>query len=319
MPAYTGHLAALGTSVLWSVTSILFTLSGRQVGSRVVNRTRLLFAVVLVSLMHLILRGQLVPLGAEPSRWAWLALSGAIGFVVGDSFLFQAFVLVGPRLAMLMMSLAPVFSTLMGWLLLHERLNPMELAGILLAVSGVALVVSDRQPPRPGPRTPPPDDDAGPPAQYGMGILFGLGAALGQAGGLITSKLGLVGDFPALSGTLMRLIAATLLIWLMTLAQRQARAGFKALKEHPKAVTAIAGGAFTGPFLGVWLSLIAVQRAPLGIASTLTSLMPIILLPIGRVLYDEQIGVRAIIGTVVAVGGTALLFLPPDMLTNLLS
>lgn len=303
-PAYAGQLAALATSFFWSITSILFTLSGRQVGSRVVNRTRLMFAIVFVSLMHLVLQGQLVPLGAEPFRWSWLALSGAIGFVVGDSFLFQAFVLIGPRLSMLMMALAPVFSTLLGWVLLNERLSGMELAGIVLAVSGVALVVSDRQP---SPAAPTANEAR--PAQYGMGILFGLGAALGQAGGLVTSKVGLAGDFPALSGTLIRLIAATALIWIITLVQRQARFNFQTLKAHPRAVTAIVGGAFAGPFIGVWLSLIAVQKAPLGIASTLMSLTPIILLPIGRVLFDERIGARAIAGTVVAVGGTALLFL----------
>ena len=69
------------------------------------------------------------------------------------------------------------------------------------------------------------------------------------------------------------------------------------------------GGSLTGPFIGVWLSLISVQKAPLGIASTLMSLMPIILLPVGYFLFDERIGMRAIGGTVVAFVGTAILFL----------
>lgn len=302
MPVLIGQLAALATSFVWSFTSILFTLSGREVGSRIVNRTRLLFAVVFVALAHLALYGKLLPLGAEPFRWNWLALSGLIGFVVGDGFLFQAFVVLGPRLSMLLMALAPVLSAVLGWLVLGETLAVQELFGIGLAVGGVALVVTDRA--NEGAQRP-----TGADRQYGLGLLFGLGAALGQALGLFASRQGLVGDFPALSGVLIRLLAATVVIWAFALARRQGQPTIETLREHPRALWAIIGGAFGGPFVGVWLSLIAVQRAPLGIASTLMSLSPVVLLPIGRFLYHESIGVRGVLGTLIAVAGTVLLFL----------
>jgi uncharacterized membrane protein len=302
MAEFLGQIAALGTSCCWSATSVFFTLSGRQVGSVIVNRTRLVLALVIVALMHLATQGTLVPVGAGLDRWGFMGLSGAIGFVVGDSLLFQAFVLVGPRLSMLMMALVPVMSVLLGWVFLGERLTGLELTGIALAVSGIALVVTDR--PRNGNREEQPR-----PERFGAGLLFGLGGALGQAGGLMFSKMGLAGDYPALSGSMMRLIVATALIWAITLARRQVRPSVEALREHPRALLAITGGAVFGPFLGVWLSLIAVQRAPIGIASTLMSLPPIILLPVGRILFDERIGLRAVGGTVVAVAGSALLFL----------
>lgn len=302
MAEFLGQIAALGTSFCWSATSVFFTLSGRQVGSVVVNRTRLLLAVVLVGLMHLATRGALIPLGAGLDRWGWFGLSGAVGFVIGDAMLFQAFVILGPRLSMLMMALAPVLGTLLGWVFLHEELTGLELAGIGLAVSGIALVVTDR--PRNGNHEEQPR-----PANFVAGLLFGLGGALGQAGGLLFSKLGLAGDFPALSGSLMRLIVAAALMWAITLARGQARPNFEALRAQPRALLGITGGAVFGPFLGVWLSLIAVQKAPIGIASTLMSLPPIILLPVGRLLFDERIGLRAVGGTVVAVAGSALLFL----------
>lgn len=297
-----GQVAALATSFVWSFTSILFTLSGRAVGSRIVNRTRLLFAVVFVALAHLLLYGSLLPLNAEPFRWGWLALSGLIGFVVGDGFLFQAFIVLGPRLSMLLMALAPVLSAVMGWVLLGEALALRELMGIALAVGGVALVVTDRA--NEGVSRP-----AGADRQYGLGLLFGLGAALGQALGLFASRQGLVGEFSALSGVLIRLLAATVVIWLFALVRQQGQPTVDALREHPRALWAIVGGAFGGPFVGVWLSLIAVQRAPLGIASTLMSLSPVVLLPIGHFLFHERIGARGVAGTLVAVAGTVLLFL----------
>ncbi len=302
MTAYAGHIAALATSVAWTFTSTFFTLSGRQVGSMIVNRTRLLLAVVFVTLMHWLTQGQPFPVDAEPFRFGWLALSGLIGFVFGDGCLFQAFIMLGPRLSMLLMALAPVISAVLGWVLLHETLAPYELLGIALTVGGVALVVSERR------------NDGNPGNQvetrhYVLGVLLGLGAALGQAGGLVCSKLGLEGDFSPLSGNLIRLTTAALAIWAFTLLRRQARASFETLKAHPRALYAITGGAIAGPFVGVWLSLIAIQKAPLGVASTLMSLPPIFLLPVGRLLFDERIGARAIAGTVVAIAGTAILFL----------
>jgi drug/metabolite transporter (DMT)-like permease len=301
LTAYFGQLAALATSVAWSFTSVFFTLSGRQVGSAVVNRIRLLLAVIITALTHLVLTGYLLPLDAEPWRWGYMSLSGLIGFLIGDAFLFQAFVMIGPRLSMLIMALAPVFSTVLGWVLLHEVLTGRELAGIGLAVVGVALVVSDRG----NHRSKPPEEAH----HYPLGLLFALGGSLGQAGGLFLSKLGLQGDFPALSGNLIRLIAASSAIWLLALLGGQIRPTFERLRERPAALKPLVAGAVGGPFIGVWLSLIAVQLAPLGIASTLMSLTPVILLPVSYFWFGERFGALAIAGTVVAFAGTALLFL----------
>jgi drug/metabolite transporter (DMT)-like permease len=305
LAAYLGQLAALATSVAWSFTSVFFTLSGRQVGSAVVNRIRLLLAVLFTALTHWILTGHPLPLDAEPWRWGYMGLSGLIGFLIGDAFLFQAFVMIGPRLSMLIMALAPVFSTALGWVLLNEVLTGQELAGIGLAVSGVLLVVSDRRNHRDQtPETP--DEER---RRYPVGLLFALGGSLGQAGGLFVSKLGLQGDFPALSGNLIRLIAASSAIWLLALATGQIRPTFERLREKPGALKPLTAGAVGGPFIGVWLSLIAVQLAPLGIASTLMSLTPVILLPVSYFWFGERFGVLAIMGTAVAFAGTALLFM----------
>ncbi len=302
MFAYLGHFAALGTSVAWSFTSVFFTIAGRRVGSPIVNRTRLLLAVIFVTITHRLMEGQFFPLGAEPFRWGWLGLSGIIGYVIGDSFLFQAFVMLGPRLSMLLLALAPVFSTVLAWVLLGETLSALELLGIALAVGGVVLVVADR---RNGSTAARPITSR----QYALGVLFGLGAALGQAGGLLASKLGLVGGFSPLSGNLIRLITAAAAIWIIALLGGQMRTTITRLRAEPHALGAITGGAIAGPFVGVWLSLIAIQHAPLGIAATLMSLTPVILLPIGRLFFGERITWRAIMGTVIAFAGTALLFL----------
>lgn len=301
MSAYLGELAALFTALCWSFTSIFFTLSGRLVGAPVVNRTRLVFALLMVAAVHWITEGKPIPWDAGLERWGWLGLSGLIGFVVGDACLFQAYLLIGPRLAMLIMALSPVMGAALAWGLLGETLAGSEILGIALAISGVLWVVADRTT---GAALP-----SAAPRAYALGLLFALGGALGQAAGLIASKEGIKGDFPALSGNVMRLTVSTLAIWGFTALSRQVGPGIQALREHPRAVRYMLVGAIFGPFIGVTASLIAVQHAAVGVASTLMSMTPIILLPISRFYFHEDITRRAVVGTIIAVAGTAILFL----------
>jgi len=145
--------------------------------------------------------------------------------------------------------------------------------------------------------------------RYVLGLLCGLGGGLGQAGGLILSKLGLVGGFPALSGNLIRLIVAGALIWLLAIANRQLISSYRTVRMHPRALLFLTGGTILGPVLGVWLSLVAVQNTNIGVASTLSSLMPIFLIPISYFMYGEHVTKQAVFGTVVAFVGMVLLFM----------
>jgi drug/metabolite transporter (DMT)-like permease len=301
--AYTGELAGLFTSLCWSFTSIFFTLSGRIVGSPIVNRTRLILALVMVAGVHWVTQGQIFPVDAGITRWGWFALSGILGFAIGDACLFQAFVMIGPRLAMLMLSLHPVIGTILAWVLLGETLNAAQLLGIMLAVSGVAWVVTDRHN-----RNPQNSLADANPRYYVIGILFGLGGALGQATGFVASKQGLAGDFSALSGNIIRLLIATVTIWAFSAMNGSAVKGIQTLRDKPAAIKFIFAGSVAGPFIGVWASLVAVKNAAVGVASTLTSLAPIILIPLSRVFFKEQITLRAIGGTILALAGIVMLF-----------
>ena len=299
-----GELAALATAVLWSFTGIQFTFAGRRVGSAVVNRTRLALAVFYLSIAHLLLNGQWWPVGAGAERWFWLGLSGIIGLAIGDAFLFQAYVTIGPRRAAVVMTTVPVMSTMLAWLWFGEVLTAVELLAIAVTLFGVAWVVSERRNNRSrisfaG------DADR---RVYLIGVLLALGGAAGQAVGLLLSKKGLEGGFPPLSATVIRMVVATVAIWLVTVLRGQAPATVHALRDR-RALVLIAGGALTGPFLGVWNSMIAVQNAPVGIAATLMSLSPVVLIPLSRYFFGERITSRAIVGTLIALTGTALIFL----------
>lgn len=298
MGALFGELAAVATAALFGVSSTFFTLSGRRVGPTHVNRARLLTASLLACALHRLSRGAFLPLAVPPASWAWLGLSGVVGLAAGDALLFRAYVRIGPALSMLVFALAPVLAALLSWLLLDEALTLAEWCGIVLTISGIAWVVSER-------RRRAYLREA---RHYASGILFAVGGALGQALGLITAKLGLSLGVVAQSANVMRLIAAAAVVWMGAILTRGATRTLAALDEDRRASGFVVAGSIAGPLCGVWLSLVAIENAPVGIASTLMSLTPIFLLPVGRLVFGEPITYRALTGTAIALAGAALLF-----------
>lgn len=301
MTAHLGELAALATATLWAFSSIAFTKAGLRVGSVIVNRMRLVMAVLLLGAAHWLLIGRPFPWDAGLERFLWLGASGLIGLVIGDSMLFQCYILVGARIGVLLLSLSPVFGTLLAWLLLGETLALREIGAMLVALAGVAWVVLER-----GKGNAP----AAPERRgYGLGILFGIGAAFCQAAGLVVAKPGLADGFPALSATIIRMMTATLAMWLLAAAIGAAGYTIRRVRGDGKAALAMFAGAFIGPFLGVWLSLIAVQSARVGIASTLMAMTPVVSLPLVPLFFKERVSPRAVLGTLIAVAGIALMIL----------
>ena len=297
---YAGMGAALATAFLWALSSIFFSIAGKRLGSIAVNRIRLMFAVLWLIITHTLLLGTPVPVNASPERWMWFSLSGIVGLAIGDAFLFQAYVLIGPRITTLFMASVPVISSILGWFFYRETLNPLEILGIAVTVGGILLVVMD------GNKS---EVAANNPRNYTIGLICGMSAAIGQAVGMALAKNGLVDNFPSLSGTLMRMIAAMAVVWVLTLFAGKARVTMREASLDRRALLAIILGSIVGPFLGVWCSLIATQAEVLGIASTLMSLTPIFVLPIVFFVFKEKVTRRAVFGTIVALVGTTILML----------
>lgn len=298
---FAGEIAALATSVFFSIAPTLFTLSARLVGSAVVNRSRLLAATLILMGAHFFLIGGLLPWLATADQWFWFSLSGIIGLSLGDAALFQAFVQIGPRLTMLIFSLSPVLAALAGWAWLGETLTPAQILGMGMTLAGVLWVIAEEQ-----------NGDIQPVDRryYLVGLFFALLGAIGQAGGLVTAKFGLAGDFPVLSGQVIRMGVATLAIWLFTFVRRQGAETITKFRLEPLAARYVLLATIAGPVLGVWFSLAAVKYTEnIGVASTLQSLPPIFLLPIGYFFLKKKVSQRAMLGTIVALIGVAILFL----------
>ena len=308
-----GELAALGTAFCWTITAMAFESAGRRVGSLSVNLIRLVIGLAFLSLFNGIFRGHVFPSDFPAASWRWLSLSGFVGFALGDLFLFRAFVVLGSRISVLIMSATPPMAALIGWAALGETLTAGEIAGMILTIAGIALVVLER-PSRPAgsplaatsPSGPAPETRAATATPRWVGVLLALGGAGGQALGLVLGKIGMR-DLDPSAATQIRVIAGIVgFAVIFTLTSRWRRVG--AALGDGVAMSRITAGAFFGPFLGVSLSLLAVQRTATGIASTIMAIPPVLIIAPALILFRERVTRREIVGAVVAVAGVSLMF-----------
>ena len=139
---YLGESAALITALLWGLTSIAFTEASLRVGSLTVNITRLVFATIMLSATILLMQ---LNINLSFDQIFFLGMSGIIGLVFGDGFLFAGFQYVGARISMLVMSLVPPISTLLALIFLGEIISIWGVLGILLTLFGILMVVIQKQ------------------------------------------------------------------------------------------------------------------------------------------------------------------------------
>jgi len=289
-----GEMAALAASVCFTFGPTLFTIAGRQVGSLVTNRMRLLLAALYLFVFHWIRYGIPYP-HMETAPMLYMLASGVVGLALADIFLFESFVLIGPRLTLLILNLTPTLATAMAWFILGEHLSLPQLAAIAVVLGGVTWVVLER-----GEAD---DTDQRGQRHNPRGLLYALIAATVGAVGTLLAKMGMGYGIDAVSAATVRISAGVTVLWTWTLFSGGLKPTAQALRAHPKAFGIIAVAALIGPVLGISLVLYALKVIPVGIATTLSTLSPILLLPVGYWVFKERITSRAIVGTVIATAG----------------
>ncbi len=301
-----GCLAGLATSGLWTATALLMNTAARRFGGTRVNALRIYLAVVLLAGMHFALQGRWLP-SARGDQVALLAISGWIGLSIGDQAALLAFLAIGPRLTLLLMTTAPLVAAALGWWILNEQLGPLSLLGIAITLAGVGWTILERS-------------AAGSLGFRWTGVAWALLASVCQAVGLLLSKRGMGHGWlpeeqfvPPQSAALIRMcfaaIAVTPVLWFVSRWRTSRPTAVASPPTQATAVACLLAGAFFGPFLGMWMSLTASHYAPLGIAQTLASLAPVLILPFARFILKERITPRAALGALLAVFGCAILFL----------
>ena len=301
--SYLGETAAIMVSLLWTAGALFFTSAGKRIGSFSVNLYRIIISAFFLCITHQIFFGIPFPL-ASLEQWIWLGLSGVIAMGIGDYCLFSSFVIIGPRLTVLILAMSPIFASLGALVLLGEILYPIALLGIAVTLIGIVIVLRDKK-----------DDKEQGNISKNLkwkGVFLSLIASIGQGIGIVLAKKGMNINpnqlIDPLSATFIRIIMAGVFVWIMALGTGKLSELNNGLRNKIGMELTL-GGAFFGAFLGITLSMIAVKHAETGVAQTLMSLRPIIILPVIHILYKNPISAREIIGAAITVCGVAILFL----------
>ena len=309
---YLGEIISLVVAVLWTATALFANEASRRIGAMSANFFRMAFSGILLAGLLWVTIGHPYPAFADGKTWLWMALSALVGYVFGDFCLFNSYVVIGARFGQLFMTLAPVFAAFAGWALLGETLSWRSWLAMAVTLSGIAISILSRS-------------GEGHKLALNLplkGVLLGVGAGMGQGVGLVLSKIGLQhyaealpADPPAafdwampFAATMIRSLTGLVgfAVWMALLGQ---------LPQLRAAVHDRAGMKFTGlttlfgPFIGVSLSLMAVQYARAGIASTLMALTPVLIILPYALIYKQKVTPKEILGVCISMTGVALFFL----------
>ncbi len=292
---FIGELAALAAALFWSVNSIVLTEATHLVGTFAVNLGRLVFASLLLLITILVLG---VEIHLSSMQVLLLISSGAMGLIVGDTAMLKAYKDIGPRLTMLLMALTPPMAALMAFIFLNETLTVLQTSGIFLTMIGIVLVIIQKR-------------SQGEIFHFTLkGTIAGIIAAFGQAAGLILVKqafeIGVINEFLA---AFIRISSAVILLIIFGRFFSKTPNPIRLFASNGKALKYTFYGSILGPYLGITASLVALNYTLVGIASTLMSTVPVLMLPISKYYYKEELTWQSISGAIIAVVGVSMIFL----------
>ena len=311
---HTGELAAFGTAICWTLSAIFFERASKRISVLAVNLYKLILSFGFLVVTATILRGIPFPTDAPPRAWLFLTISGVVGFVITDFFLFTAYKTIGSRVSSLFLALSPTITALLGFIFLGERLGWRGLVGMGMVISGILVTVVAKGDLRIAGRKVsglPPERGDLRPAQLSKvdrrGYLFAFLACIGQAIGMILTKHGLQ-DYNPVAGSAIRSLAGVGGFLVFGFLTDRGRSFVDALKDKT-ALKFTFLGAIVGPFLGVTLSLFAMQHTQAGVVSTLIGLTPVLIIPPSILLFKQKVKPAEIGGALLAVAGSAVFFL----------
>ena len=310
--ALLGEIISIGVAFSWTLAALSSEIGSKHLGVFVMNVWRMALALIFSCLLCFVLLGSPFPIYASLQTWGWLLLSGVVGYFFGDWCLFNSYLTIGSRYGQLFMTLAPMFTAFAAWCTLGPTLSWKAIPAMTITITGIAISIMGR--------------GAGKslfniqlPAK---GILFGIGAGMGQGFGYVLSKIGMdhyIADVPAtvlpsiidklpFASNLIRCVAGLICFSLWLVMRGELPRLRHSIHDH-HGLLAMLVAVFSGPVIGVGFSLMAANYVEAGIASTIMAMTPIIILLPSHWLFHQPVTLKGIIGAVVSVIGVSLFFL----------
>ena len=332
---YTGELISLGVACSWTITALTAEVASKRIGSLPLNVTRMAISLLLLALILFITTGVPYPLYTDGSTWLWLCLSGVVGYVFGDYCLFNSYIHIGSRFGQLFMTLSAPTAAIVGRVLLAERMSALALVGMVVTLVGIAITILAKKEEKPDSPSHTPQFKLRLPLK---GILYATGAGVGQGVGLVLSKVGMrhyeasiaasgiadlsnfvppnafihlpLGTIMPFASTMIRGLIGIVgfSIALLVFSHNGGKQLVHAVKDRKSMCCALCSS-FFGPCVGVSLSLMATLYTSTGIAQTIMSLTPILIIAPAAFLFHQKVTFREVLGAFISVVGVCLFFL----------
>ena len=318
-----GESISLLVAVLWTTGAIFGELASKRLGALPLNVIRMVLTLIILGLALWFMAGHPYPYLADSETWLWLSLSGLMGFGFGDYCLFNSYMIIGSRFSQLFMTLAAPFAAITAWMMLGEQMTWLGLLGMLVTLTGIGMSILGKE------------QGAGSKGQGGgskehgkisfklpvHGVIFGIGAALGQGVGLVLSKVGLEHytataplqagmsslTYPV-GGTMIRALTG-LGCFLLLLVMKKKVGRLKSAAQDGRGMHYAFWATMLGPAVGVSLSLLAVQYTSTGVAQTLMALTPVLIIWPSHLIFKSRVTAQEILGAIIAVCGAILFFI----------
>ena len=289
-----GIFFALSCSFVWGLAVILLRKSGEHLSPFALNLFRVGITSIIFLPALLIFRMELLP--GFPAEIYWrLIASGIIGIAISDMFFHKGLNLAGAGISAIASCLYAPFVAAFAFLLIDERLGPLQLVGMALVVGAVLMTTSVDPPPGSSHRN------------VLFGILWGVLAMATVALGIVIAKPALIAT-PVLWATTVRQVASLAVLLPIALISPHRRSYLAAFR--PSRTWRFT---FTGTLLGSCLALLlwiaGMKYAQVGRASILNQTSTIWVLIFATLFLKEPFGRRKIFATGLALSGILLVTL----------
>jgi drug/metabolite transporter (DMT)-like permease len=287
---------ALGAAACWALSSVSSVAPSRHLGAFAFTRWRMLSVALLLWTVVAFTGGWRSLVGPASGP---LTLSGLLGIFVGDTALFAAMNRLGPRRCGVLFATHAVFSAALGMTLLGETMGLQAALGAALTLGGVMVAVLLGQHK---------DEDHAwerHRGHLGVGVALALLAALCQALGSFIAKPAMAAGVDPVAASALRVtVACSAHFALLALGVARARAQ---APINVKVLAQTAFNGFIGMGLGMTLVLLALRHGDVGMVAILSSVSPVLVLPLLWVKLGRAPAPGAWLGAIMTVAGTAII------------
>lgn len=307
------ELLALSSAVCIAVSGMLIgELKGRVDVIRLA-RWQMLAAFAMTASATLVVGGWRA---LEAWQIGLLSLSGVSGIVIASTTYFSAIYLAGPRVTALLFSLTSPLALLLGYVVLDETISLRQGLGIVCVLAGIVLAIgmprrfggSGAGKPTVSVEVPVPNDaPVAPSRTFAIGVVLGIVTAVGQAVGTLLARPAMAAGAEPFAAMAVRSgVAALFFVALLAVPLSILHRPYR---FRPGDLALGVGSAFFGTGLGMSLLMAALATGNVGVVSTLSSMTPVVILPMVWLRSGTPPSSNAWCGAGLAVIGTALISL----------